>query len=548
MSEPTFETHRVSNQPPAYAGRNLLYADPVLRTVLDAVMDAGAEEALERLGAFCGSHEAADMARLANDEAPRLKSHDRHGRRLDIVDFHPAYHAFMRRSAETGLHASIWEAGGDEDGRRFQLRAARLFLMAQVESGHLSPIGMTSAVLSALRGTTGLMAELAAKARERRYDHRFLAPEKKIGLTFGLAFTEKQAGSDLAAITTRAEPGEAGLYRLIGHKWFFAAPMSDAFLVLAQAPGGLSAFLMPRFLPEGTVNKIRLLRLKERLGNRSAAVAEAEFEGAEAWLVGAEGDGLEVVEEPVRLCRLDATTVAAGLMRAALGQAVHHVRHRQAFGKPLIAQPLMSRLLADMALDVAAATALSLRLARAFDARHGNETEAAFARLVTPAAKYWIAKSAPALIAEAMECLGGNGAVEENELARLYRDAPEMIMAGGTGNVLCLDVLGELDREPAALDAVLADIRSDLGEHSLVSVDVLKAAAKACKEDVGSARILTEQLALTAAAASLRRYLPRAIGDAFLYTRLGGQWRATYGMLDGRFDSAGLVDYMFPPA
>ncbi|PLX36819.1 MAG: isovaleryl-CoA dehydrogenase [Hyphomicrobiales bacterium] len=546
MSGSPFDTHEVLNQAPAYAGRNLLKTDPVLRTVLDGVLDPQSEGELAKLGAYCGSQEAAEMARLANENVPRIRTHDAQGRRLDTVDYHPAYHALMRRSAEAGLHCSTFERGGAEAGRRFQLRAARYYLMAQLECGHLCPMTMTNAALATLQTEPNLIAKWGGGVVERRYDHRFLPAEKKIALTLGMGMTEKQGGTDVRANTTRAERGEDGLYRLTGHKWFLSAPMSDAFLVLAQAPEGLSCFLMPRFLPDGEVNGLKLQRLKDKLGNRSNASSEVEFSGAGAWLVGEEGAGVKTIIEMVTLTRLDCAVSSAGLMRAALARAVHHTRHRHVFGRPLVEQPLMTRLLADMALDVAAATALSMRLAHAFDGRAESETEAAFARLMTPAAKYWICKSAPPLIAEAMECLGGNGYIEEGDLARISREAPVNAIWEGSGNVMCLDVMRALEREPEVLDLVLDDIKSDLGEHSLVSVDVLKAAAKACSDDIGSARILTEQLALTAAAAALRRFLPRGIGDAFLYSRLGGQWRATYGMLDGRFEAAGLVDYIFP--
>ncbi len=546
MNEDRFETHSVVNQPPAYAGRNLLVADPVLRTVLDAVVDGETEEALGRLGGFCGSHEAAELAALADQFPPRLRTHDAEGRRLGAVDFHPAYHALMRRSLEAGLHSSLHETGEAEAGRRHELRAAGLFLLAQLERGHLSAVSATSAALSALAADRALRRSWAPKVAERRFDHRFLPPDKKVGLTLGIATTEKQAGTDLAALTTRAEPDGDGFFRLVGHKWFVTAPMSDALVVLAQTAEGLSAFLVPRFLGDGSRNAIRIERLKTPLGLRGGAIAEIEFAGAGGFALGDPGEGVRVLDESERLLRFDAAVVSAAAMRAGLAEAVHHARHRVVAGSSLLDKPLMLRLFADMALDVAAATALVLRLAHAFDVRGENETENAFCRLMTPAVKYWIAKSAPMLLAEAMEALGGNASADEGALARLYRDAPMIGMACGSGNLLALDVLRHIAAAPDALDAVLADFRSDLGEHSLVSVDVLRAAAKACQEDIGSARILVEQLAMTAAAAALRRYLPRAIGDAFLFTRLGGQWRASYGMLDGRFDASGFVDYMFP--
>ncbi len=322
--------------------------------------------------------------------------------------------------------------------------------------------------------------------------------------------------------------------------------MCDAFLVLAQLPEGLSCFLMARFLPDGAVNGLRLQRLKDKLGNRSNASSEVEFHRAGAYLVGEAGRGVQTILEMVNLTRVDCVVASAALMRSAAAMAVHHTRNRHVFGAELIEQPLMTRTLADMTLDVAAATSLSFRLAHAYDRRDTDAAEAAYARLMTAAAKYWICKSAPALIYEAMECLGGNGYVEEADLARIYREAPVNAIWEGSGNVMCLDVLRVLEKEPEALDAVLDDVKDSLGETSLVSIDVLKAASRACMDDIGSARILTEQLALTAAAAAVRRYAPRTIADAFLHSRLGSQWRATYGMLDARFDARSIVDYAFP--
>jgi putative acyl-CoA dehydrogenase len=323
--------------------------------------------------------------------------------------------------------------------------------------------------------------------------------------------------------------------------------MSDAFLVLAQTGEGLTCFLMPRFLPDGSRNAIRLERLKDKLGNRSNASAEVEFHGAGAWRVGGEGRGIPTILEMVALTRLDCAVASTGLMRAGFAEAVHHVRHRAAFGRKLIDQPLMLRVLSDMALDLAAALALSLRLAEAYDMAEEQPSDAAYARLMNPAIKYWVCKSAPPFLYEAMECLGGNGYIEESALPRLYREAPVNAIWEGSGNVMALDVLRALKGE-GVLDSVLETIGSELGPGSKAAVDVLSAASGVALEDPGSARILTEQLALTAAAAALRRDFPAAFADAFIETRLGRPWRSTYGMIDGRFDNRALVDYIAPPA
>jgi putative acyl-CoA dehydrogenase len=539
-------THEVFNQSPPYGGLNLFEADPLINSAAAGFPDAVRRE-LAELGGFWGTHEAREFARLANRHEPELERYDAKGRRVDQVLFHPAYHALMRRSVAAGLHCSSWDRGEDEAGLRHRARAVRLYMTAQTECGHVCPMTMTNASLASLKSAPDLLGTWAPRILSRSYDHTFRPAEEKRGVTIGMGMTEKQGGTDVRANTTRAERGEDGFYRLTGHKWFFSAPMSDAFLVLAQAPDGLTCFLLPRFLPDGERNAIRLERLKSKLGNRSNASSEVEFHGAGAWRVGGEGRGIATILEMVTLTRLDCAVASTGLMRAGFAEAVHHVRHRSAFGKRLIAQPLMTRVLSDMALDLAGALALSLRIAEAFDMADEQPAEAAYARLVTPAAKYWVCKTAPAFLYEAMECLGGNGYVEESTLPRLYREAPVNAIWEGSGNVMALDVVRALKGE-GVLDQVLETIGSELGPGSKAAVDVLSAAAAVAAEDEGSARILTEQLALTTAAAALRRDYPPAFADAFIETRLGRAWRATYGMMDGRFDSRTLIDYIAPAA
>ncbi len=410
-------THEVTNQPPPLTGSNAWRGDPLLIQIAED-FSAPVRKDLDTLGRFVLTHEAQELARLANLETPVLKTHDRQGRRIDVVEFHPAYHALMRRSMQNGLHSSIWENSPNETGRRHQVRAARFYLTSQLEAGHLCPITMTSASLAALMASPKLFREWAPRITQRKYDQSQKPPVEKTGLTLGMGMTEKQGGTDVRANTTRAERAGSGFYRLTGHKWFMSAPMSDAFLVLAQAGEGLSCFLVPRILGDGTGNGFRFQRLKDKLGNRSNASSEVEFVNAIGEMVGEPGAGVKTIIDMVTLTRLDCAVASAALMRAGVAEAIHHARHRQVFGKSLVDQPLMQRVLADMALDVAGASALSFRLARSFDEAASDRGEASFARAMTPVAKYWVCKIAPALLYEAMECLGGNGYVEEAPLAR----------------------------------------------------------------------------------------------------------------------------------
>jgi putative acyl-CoA dehydrogenase len=539
------EPHEVFNQPPPFGDLNLFDTDPLVTSAVSGFPD-GVQDDLSELGRFWGSHEARELAVLANRHVPELERYDAWGNRSDQVTFHPAYHALMRRSMLAGLHCSSWDRGEAESGIRHRARAARLYMTAQTECGHICPMTMTHASLASIGVDGELLAEWAPRVLSRTYDRTFRPFGDKRGITIGMGLTEKQGGTDVRANTTRAEPGAEGMFAITGHKWFYSAPMSDAFLVLAQTGEGPTCFLLPRFLPDGSRNAIRLERLKDKLGNRSNASAEAEFHGAGAWRVGDEGRGIRTILEMVSLTRLDCAVANAGLMRAGFAQAVHHARHRSAFGKLLIDQPLMQRVLADMALDLAAALALSLRLAEAFDMAQGQSAERSYARLMTPVVKYWVCKAAPAFLAEAMECLGGNGYVEGSDVPRLYREAPVNAIWEGSGNVMALDVVRACKAE-GVLEDVLATLASELGPGSRAAVDVIAAAATVAGEDEGSARILTEQLALTAAAAALRRDFPPAIADTFIETRLGRPWRSTYGMVDGRFNSRALVDYVAPP-
>lgn len=540
-------THAVINQPSPRAGGNAFRDDPLLMALCRPF---GAEElkALDQFGVYVLAPEALELARLANENPPRLKTHDRQGHRIDEVEFHPAWHALMRRSVALGLASSVWEDRERAAGCAHERRAARFYMTAGLETGHLCPLTMTSAAMAALSVSPDLAREWAPRLMSRRYDSTNRPPAQKAGLLIGMGMTEKQGGSDLSDLSSRADPAGSGLYRLTGHKWFMSAPMCDAFLMLARTGNGISCFLVPRYLPDGTVNTLNFQRLKDKLGNRSNASSEVEFSGATGHLVGEEGRGIRTILEMVTLTRLDCALASAGIMRAGLAEAVHHVRRRRVAGDTLIDKPLMVRVLADMALDVAAATALSFRLARAYDAAPNDAAERAFARAMTPAVKYWVCKSAPPLLAEAMECLGGNGYVEEGVLARHYREAPVNAIWEGSGNVMALDVMRVHAKSPETFELIIQELVRDLGDRGIKTVEVIRAALALASQDEGAARIATEQLALATAAAELRRGGMTMLADAFAETRLGGAWRATYGMLDARFDARAILDSLYPPA
>ena len=539
------DTQEVVNQSPPFTGVNLFSSDPALSALVEGVPQSVIDQ-LNNHGAVWGSPETFELGRIANQLPPALKTHDPNGMRIDSVEFHPAYHALMRRSVAAGLHASVWDAADGEGAVRTVARAARLFMTAQVEAGHVCPMTMTNASVAALAHSPDLADRWLPVIRSRQYDSSSRPLAEKNGVTIGMGMTEKQGGSDVSGTVTHAENSRDGLYRITGHKWFMSAPMSDAFLVLAQTEDGLSCFLMPRILPDGNRNAVHFIRLKDKLGNRSNATAEAEFDSAAGWLIGEPGGGVPTIIDMVTLTRLDCAVASAGLMRIALAEATHHVRHRRAFGAALIDQPLMTRVIADMALDAVAAAALSFRLAESYDRAGNDPSEAAFARLMTPAVKYWVTKVAPSMIGEAMECLGGNGYVEESRLPRLYREAPVNAIWEGAGNIMCLDVMRVLRKSSEPLEAVLANIEDALGGTAKSTLNVLRAATAVALADEGSARILTEQLAMTVAAAALRRRYPAVIADAFLETRLGKPWRTTYGMLDSRFDAKAFINYVCP--
>jgi putative acyl-CoA dehydrogenase len=517
------------NQSPFYGDVDLYAADQPLR---DAVAANGAEDEAPLLAAFgrrWGSIDMMEQARLANENPPKLRAFDAKGFRRDIIEHHPAYHHFLKESIDFGLHASTWTDTGDRaDPPAEVARAARCYMAAQVEPGHLTPVVLTRAAVAALAREPALTGEMIKKAVTNHYDPSFRPWEEKFGITLGIAMTERQGGSDVRTNVTRAEPSEDG-YLITGHKWFISAPMSDAFLVLAQTDAGPTCFLVPRFRPDGSVNALHFVRLKDKLGNRANASVECEFNQALGWRIGTEGDGVGTMMGSVQLTRTDCAVSSAGLMRAALTQALHHARHRAAFGKRLVDQPLMRAVLADLALEMEATVALVMRLCRSIDQAGTDERERVRARILTPVAKFWVCKLAPTFIAEAMECMGGNGYIEDGPLPRLYREAPNNAIGEGSGNVLCLDVLHQAGQNRDEVLGVLGAIRDGAGNLSGAAAaagDIEEILAK--KDDAFDARIAVERLALLAGTEAMHS-AKSPFSEAFARTRLAGPVRATYG-------------------
>jgi len=545
--QPRFGTNGVLNQSPPFEDVDLFTSDRSLRDAVAANGAGGEAAALSEFGKRWGTAAKFEAARVANENTPKLKIFDTKGFRRDVIEFHPAYHDFMTESMRGGLHASTWAPDGSRAPAPSEVaRAARYYMIAQVENGHMCPITMTRACVGALAVEPPVLERLIGKITSRVYDPGFRPWWEKDSITLGMGMTEKQGGTDVRANTTTAMPAADG-YTISGHKWFMSAPMCDAFLVLAQAPGGLTCFLMPRFRPDGAVNGIHFQRLKDKLGNRSNASSEVEFIDAFAWRVGEEGRGVRTIIEMVQLTRVDCLISSAGMMRMALAQALHHARYRTVFQKRLADQPMMRTLIADMALEVEGATALTMRLCRSFDLAATNAGESARARLLTPAVKYWICKSAPGFIYEAMECLGGNGYVEETMLSRLYREAPVNAIWEGSGNVMCLDVLRALSREGEAARGVLADLVRDCAdlpgatEAAAYIGDTLVAADGEAK-----ARAAVERLAMLAAVAALAKSAPE-VAHVFARTRLAMPRGRTFGTADlGTQEIGTLLDRALP--
>jgi putative acyl-CoA dehydrogenase len=532
MTQPSFATHEVFNQSPPFEDVDLFAVDRPLVEAVKANGGAVAERELSEFGKHWGSAAMADRGRMANENTPKLRTFDAKGNRRDQVEFHPAYHELMAHSAHAGVHNSTWTADGTPAGDAAEvIRAAKFYMAAQVETGHLCPITMTRASVAALAMQPDLLARVMPVLSTKSYDPSFAPWWDKRGMTLGMGMTEKQGGTDVRANMTRAVR-EADAYRITGHKWFMSAPMCDAFLVLAQADSGLTCFFMPRFAPDGSVNAIQFQRLKDKLGNRSNASSEVEFVGAYAQAVGEEGKGIRTIIQMVQLTRQDCAIASVGLMRSGLAHALHHARHRSVFQKHLADQPLMQAVLSDMALHVEASTALVMRLCRAFDRTPHDVAEAAYMRLLTPAIKYWTCKSAPGFLYEAMECLGGNGYVEDGILARHYRESPVNAIWEGSGNVMCLDVLRALSREPEAATAVLQSLAA--GTKGLPGAgEAVAFIGKTFRRADGEcvARLAVEKLALLAAAAALNGVSPHH-AELFAVTRLAVNHASMYGAVE----------------
>ncbi len=533
-------THEVTNQVPPRTGHDTA-EDPALLEGLRREGAGWAEDEVHELGRLAGTERAQELGRLAERHPPVLRTHDRYGHRVDEVDYDPAYHELMRTAVSHGLHGAPW---ADERPGAHVARAAK-FMVWNVDAGHGCPISMTYAVVPALRANVELSAQLEPLLTNRVYDPALAAPAGKQGLIAGMSMTEKQGGSDVRANTTTAVPAADGSHTLTGHKWFTSAPMSDVFLTLAQAPGGLSCFLVPRVLPDGTRNAMALMRLKDKLGNKSNASAEIEYDGAAGWLVGEEGRGVRTIVEMVNMTRLDCVLGSSAGMRTAVGEAVHHARHRQAFGSTLVDQPLMQNVLADLAVESEAAMVLAMRLAGATDrATRGDQAEATFRRLALAVSKYHVCKRAPSVAGEALECLGGNGYIEESGMPRIYRELPLLSIWEGSGNVAALDALRAMGREPETVEAFFAELDLAAGGDARLdhAVDLLKKELANPEDLQHRARRVVEMMAQVLQGSLLVRHSTAAVAEAFCATRLGRDWGDCFGTLPAGTDTRAILE------
>ena len=544
-------THEVFNQVTPLVGGNLFTGNQALQAALKFNAPGLDTAPLAQLGRLAGSAEMQQHARLANVHTPELRTHDRFGHRIDEVEFHPSYHALMGAATQAGLHGTPYAPDEQASGHAHVRRGAAFMLFTELEPSILCPISMTYAVTPALRDNPAIHRDWAPRLTSRAYAPGVKLWRDKPGVTMGMGMTEKQGGSDVRANTTQAVPDGhddwGARYRLTGHKWFFSAPMCDAFLVLAQAPGGLSCFFLPRVLPDGTRNVLRIQRLKDKLGNKANASSEVEFDSTTAWLVGEEGRGVPQILAMGTMTRLDCALGTSGLMRQALSQALHHTAQRQAFGKRLAEQPLMKNVLADLALESEAATALALRLARAFD-RPQDEHERLMARVLTPIAKFWICKRGAAMAQEAMECLGGNGYVEEGGegvLARIYREMPVNSIWEGAGNIMALDLLRALRKGDVAA-ALAQELAPARGQHAALDrlVDTLPTRVDGGTDEAG-ARTLSRDVALAVQAALLAQTAPAAVFGAFCASRVA-QPHDVFGTLPSGVDMDALIVRAMP--
>ena len=543
------ETHCVENQPAPLENYNPFQQDPALREALSREGAAWAEPELLQFGRLTGTADVIGLGFRANENKPELHTHDRHGHRVNEVRFHPAYHELMRCSLEHGLHASHWTKPGA--GAQVA-RAAKFYLMAQVEAAHGCPVTMTSAVIPALRHQADLYAEYASKILSGEYDPRNVPIAEKSSITMGMAMTEKQGGSDVRSNSTRAHPiGESGPgqeYRLVGHKYFVSAPMCDAFLALAQSEGGLSCFFMPRWCPDGTLNAMQIQKLKNKMGNVANASSEVELRGAYAVMVGEEGRGVRTIIDMVAMTRFDCMIGSAGGMRQALAQAIHHCRQRAAFGQLLIDQPLMQNVLADLALESEAALALTMRVARALDEQEGSAHAKHLVRLGTMLGKYWICKRTPGHAYEAMECIGGSGVMEDSIMPRLFRESPVNAIWEGSGNVQCLDLLRVLSKEPEVIQTYFSEVNRAAGKNAFFDTAVSE--LKTQLADVDSleyrCRTVLETMAVVLQAALLIRFSTPEVAGAFCSSRLAGSGAHLYGTLPVEVNCIAIIDRAFP--
>jgi putative acyl-CoA dehydrogenase len=553
VERPAFGNHEVVNQPPPLVDYNVFESD---RPLVEAVAREGADWARERIaavGEYAGSAQAQELGRLANENGPKLRTHDRYGNRVDVPEFHPAWHELIAVAVANELHCSPWK---DPRPGAHVARGAAFMCMSQAEAGIGCPISMTYSVIPALRTQPDLAAEWEPRFLSATYDPANAPAPEKAGALAGMGMTEKQGGTDVRANTTLARPvnggGPGAEYELAGHKWFMSAPQCDAFLVLAQADGGISCFLFPRWTPDGERNRFRLQRFKDKLGNRSNASSEIEFDAASAWLVGEEGAGVRTIIEMVNHTRLDCVLGGATGMRAGVAQAIHHTTHRSVFGRELVEQPLMRNVLADLAIESEAATVSALRLARAYDEAIAGEEEAQnLKRIANAILKYWICKRAVVHAGEALECLGGNGYVEESGMPRLFRESPLNSIWEGSGNVQCLDVLRAMVKSPASVEAFFAEV-----DEGAVAEPRLRSFTASLREELpgdletieSRARRLVEKMALALQASLLVRYGDEATADAFCASRLSGDWGQAFGTLPAGTDFGRIVERHRPVA
>lgn len=544
------ETHTVENQPLALENYNSFTTDAALQHSVTVHGGGWAEADLQRLGAITGSAEVIEWGFQANESKPRLHTHNRHGARVDEIKYHPAYHQLMNLAVEEGVHSLHWT---ETRPAGQVVRAAKFYLLTQVEAGHGCPITMTSASIPALKYQPGLYQQWAPKILSREYDPRNVPDSQKAGVTIGMAMTEKQGGSDVRSNTTRAYPladgGAGAAYELVGHKYFVSAPMCDAFLILAQTAPGISCFLVPRWRPDGTKNPLQIQKLKNKMGNVSNASSETELRGALGWLVGEEGRGMATILEMVAMTRFDCMIGSTAGMRQAVAQSTHHCSQRMAFGKLLNGQPLMQNVLADLILEQEAALAMTMRIARALDQSEADEQERLLVRMGTAVGKYWICKRAPGHAYEAMECIGGMGVMEDGIMPRLYREAPVNSIWEGSGNVQCLDMLRAMHKTPGSLQAFMAEIQRAQGMHGQLDQAINELHKELAVTDglEYRARRVVEKMALVLQGSSLLQFGQAEVAEAFCRSRLGlanPGW--VYGTLPEGIDCAGLIERATP--